>query len=61
MAPKTADKKPAKVAATKKTPTAKTDGKGKKSKGVESWKIYIYKVLKQVHPDTASAPRPSPS
>ena len=52
MAPKTADKKPAKVAATKKTPTAKKDGKGKKSKGVESWKIYIYKVLKQVHPDT---------
>jgi len=54
MAPKTAtaEKKPAKVAATKKTPTAKKDGKGKKSKGVESWKIYIYKVLKQVHPDT---------
>ena len=51
MAPKTADKKPAKVA-TKKTPAVKKDGKAKKSKGVESWKIYIYKVLKQVHPDT---------
>ena len=52
MAPKTADKKPAKVAAPKKTPSVKKDGKKAKSKGVESWKIYIYKVLKQVHPDT---------
>ena len=52
MAPKTADKKPVKVAATKKAPAVKKDGKKKKVKGVESWKIYIYKVLKQVHPDT---------
>ena len=52
MAPKTADKKPAKVAVTKKAPAVKKDGKKKKVKGVESWKIYIYKVLKQVHPDT---------
>ena len=31
-----------------------TDGKKKKrsKKSVETWKIYIYKVLKQVHPDT---------
>merc|ERR1711977_717565 len=40
-----AGKKPAK----KKT---KSDKKGKKKKAVESYKIYIYKVLKQVHPDT---------
>merc|ERR1711977_711395 len=25
---------------------------GRKKKGTESYKIYIYKVLKQVHPDT---------
>merc|ERR1711977_501707 len=47
MPPKKADKKPAK----------KTDKKGvaggkKKKKSVETYKIYIYKVLKQVHPDT---------
>ena len=44
MAPKKADKKPAKK-------TVK-DGKKKAKKGTESYKIYIYKVLKQVHPDT---------
>ena len=45
-----AEKKPAKK--TVKKPVA--DGKKKKrtNKSVESWKIYIYKVLKQVHPDT---------
>eukprot|EP00894_Picocystis_sp_ML_P002386 jgi/Pico_ML_1/52903/g3541.t1 len=43
--PKKADKKPA-----KKT-TKKTGGTKKKAK-TESYKIYIYKVLKQVHPDT---------
>ena len=45
MAPK-AEKKPAK----KVVPKA---GKGKKTKSkAETYKIYIYKVLKQVHPDT---------
>merc|ERR1712225_166983 len=42
---KPAEKKPAKK-------TTKSDKKGKKKKSVESYKIYIYKVLKQVHPDT---------
>ena len=48
-APK-AEKKPAKK--TVKKPA--TDGKKKKrsKKSVETYKIYIYKVLKQVHPDT---------
>ena len=45
MAPKKADKKPA-------AKTVKTDKKKKAKKSVESYKIYIYKVLKQVHPDT---------
>ncbi|KAK9904867.1 hypothetical protein WJX75_004306 [Coccomyxa subellipsoidea] len=47
MAPK-AEKKPAKKVAK----TAKTGGKKKSKAKVESFKIYIYKVLKQVHPDT---------
>jgi histone H2B len=48
MPPKKADKKPA-----KKTTKKPTDGKKKRSKKkVETYKIYIYKVLKQVHPDT---------
>jgi histone H2B len=49
MAPKAAEKAPA-----KKTP-AKTAEGGKKKKKVsksETYKVYIYKVLKQVHPDT---------
>ena len=46
MAPKQADKKPA-------AKTVKSADKKKKAKkSVESYKIYIYKVLKQVHPDT---------
>uniref|UniRef100_A0A6S8F0T4 Histone H2B n=1 Tax=Aplanochytrium stocchinoi TaxID=215587 RepID=A0A6S8F0T4_9STRA len=45
---KTPSKKSAKAAATK-----SADGKKKKSKKrVESYSSYIYKVLKQVHPDT---------
>ena len=40
-----ASKKPAKAA-------AKKDGKKKAKKGTESYKLYIFKVLKQVHPDT---------
>merc|ERR1712072_1497030 len=43
MPPKKADKKPAKK-------TVKKGVTGKKKK-VETYKIYIYKVLKQVHPD----------
>merc|ERR1711862_477327 len=46
MPPKKADKKPA-----KKTVKKGVSGKKKKAK-VETYKIYIYKVLKQVHPDT---------
>ena len=46
MPPKKADKKPA-----KKTVKKGIAGKKKKAK-VETYKIYIYKVLKQVHPDT---------
>ena len=48
MAPKTAEKAPAKAPA-KKTTDAK---KKKKVSKAETYKIYIYKVLKQVHPDT---------
>merc|ERR1712019_113949 len=46
MPPKKADKKPA-----KKTVKKGVTGKKKKAK-TETYKIYIYKVLKQVHPDT---------
>ena len=46
MAP-TSGKKPA-----AKKPAAKKDSKKKARKGVESYKLYIFKVLKQVHPDT---------
>ncbi len=46
--PKTGDKAPAKAPA-KKTTDAK---KKKKVSKAETYKIYIYKVLKQVHPDT---------
>ena len=48
MAPKAAEKAPAKAPA-KKTTDAK---KKKKVSKAETYKIYIYKVLKQVHPDT---------
>ena len=44
-------KKPAEKKPAKKT-TKSSGAKGKKKKAVESYKIYIYKVLKQVHPDT---------
>ncbi|AMD21279.1 HEL001Wp [Eremothecium sinecaudum] len=52
MAPK-AEKKPAsKTTAAKKT-TASTDGAKKRSKArKETYSSYIYKVLKQTHPDT---------
>ena len=48
MAPKAAEKAPA-----KKTPAKTAEGKKKrKASKVETFKVYIYKVLKQVHPDT---------
>ena len=47
MPPKKADKKPA-----KKTVKKGVSGTKKKKAKVETYKIYIYKVLKQVHPDT---------
>jgi histone H2B len=48
MAPKAAEKAPA-----KKTLAKTTEGKKKrKSVKIETFKVYIYKVLKQVHPDT---------
>merc|ERR1712124_241669 len=47
MPPKKADKKPA-----KKTVKKGASGTKKEKAKVETYKIYIYKVLKQVHPDT---------
>jgi histone H2B len=47
MAPKAAEKAPAKKAA----PAKSAEGAKKKAK-METYKVYIYKVLKQVHPDT---------
>ena len=47
MPPKKADKKPA-----KKTVKKGASGTKKRKAKVETYKIYIYKVLKQVHPDT---------
>ena len=63
MAPKSADKAPKEPKAPKapKEPKAKApkaDGGAEKKKGKkkasksETYKVYIYKVLKQVHPDT---------
>ncbi|CAM6034401.1 unnamed protein product [Sphagnum compactum] len=46
-----AEKKPVKTKAEKK-PVKKEGSKKKKAKSIETYKIYIYKVLKQVHPDT---------
>ena len=48
-------KKPAKITFAKKTPAKKPKSRGdkkKKKKRTESYSSYIYKVLKQVHPDT---------
>ncbi|KAL4442417.1 hypothetical protein ABPG77_005001 [Micractinium sp. CCAP 211/92] len=50
MAPTSGKKAPAKKAP--KSEGGKAKGKGKKTKGTESYKLYIFKVLKQVHPDT---------
>ena len=49
MAP-TSTKKPAGKKPAAKGP--KADGKKKAKKGSESYKLYLFKVLKQVHPDT---------
>ena len=50
MAPKAAEKAPAKKAAPAKSAEGKK--KAKKMAKMETYKVYIYKVLKQVHPDT---------
>nr|BAS30513.1 histone H2B-1 [Pyramimonas parkeae] len=49
MAPPKAEKKPAKKTIKKPAKDGKKKRGGKK---LETYKIYIYKVLKQVHPDT---------
>jgi histone H2B len=51
MPPKAAASKGAKKAASK-AKAARTGDKKKKRRRRESYAIYIYKVLKQVHPDT---------
>ncbi|KAG2439445.1 hypothetical protein HXX76_004801 [Chlamydomonas incerta] len=52
-AAKKAKKEPAKKAAKEpKGDGEKKDKKKKKKSAVETYKLYIYKVLKQVHPDT---------
>ena len=51
MPPKTSGKAAAKSGKATKA-IAKGDKKKKKGKRKESYAIYIYKVLKQVHPDT---------
>ncbi|CAB4067711.1 H2B [Lepeophtheirus salmonis] len=51
MPPKTTGKAAKKAGKAQKVIT-KTDGKKRSHKRKESYAIYIYKVLKQVHPDT---------
>mmetsp|Transcript_28805 Transcript_28805/g.52910 ORF Transcript_28805/g.52910 Transcript_28805/m.52910 type:complete len:124 (-) Transcript_28805:254-625(-) len=51
MAPK-AEKAPAKKAPAKTAEGAEKKSVKKKIKASETYKVYIYKVLKQVHPDT---------
>ena len=56
MAPKAAT--PAKpAAAPKKVAKPKSEGKKKRKTRKESYSSYIYKVLKQVHPDTGISTR----
>ncbi len=67
MAPKSAQKKPAaakspaepKAAKAAKTPKVGKDGKPSKRRSArtETYSSYIYKVLKQVHPDTGISRR----
>jgi histone H2B len=51
MAPKAVEQKAGKSKAEKK-PVKEGGKKKKRAKSIESYKMYIYKVLKQVHPDT---------
>ncbi|EJF65902.1 histone-fold-containing protein [Dichomitus squalens LYAD-421 SS1] len=53
-APVKAESKVKKTAASKSTASAGPDGEKKKRKKTrkETWSTYVYKVLKQVHPDT---------
>jgi histone H2B len=51
MAP-TSTKKPAPAKKAAAKGTKKAAGGKKAKKGTESYKLYIFKVLKQVHPDT---------
>lgn len=57
MAPPKAEKKPASKAPAEKKPAAKktsssVDNKKRHKVRKETWSSYIYKVLKQTHPDT---------
>ena len=56
MPPKGSGKGKGKLAV-KKTPKAPGDKKKKHKKRIESYSSYIYKVLKQVHPDTGISRR----
>ncbi|XP_021712782.1 histone H2B [Aedes aegypti] len=51
MAPKTSGKAAKKSGKARRT-LSRADKKKKKQRRKESYAIYIYKVLKQVHPDT---------
>lgn len=56
--PKTPAKKAVKAVKSAKTAkTAKGEKKARRTKRTESYAIYIYKVLKQVHPDTGISKR----
>ncbi|XP_063281846.1 histone H2B 1.1-like [Pelobates fuscus] len=57
--PKPAKSAPAPKKGSKKavTKTQKKDGKKRRKSRKESYAIYMYKVLKQVHPDTGEASR----
>ncbi len=56
--PSAASKKaPAAAKAAKSTKTAAAGGKKRSTKRTESYGSYIYKVLKQVHPDTGISKR----
>ena len=59
MPPKTSGKAAAKSGKATKA-IAKGDKKKKKGKRKESYAIYIYKVLKQVHPDTGVSSKATP-
>eukprot|EP00918_Siedleckia_nematoides_P011752 GHVU01025865.1.p1 GENE.GHVU01025865.1~~GHVU01025865.1.p1 ORF type:complete len:126 (+),score=26.73 GHVU01025865.1:321-698(+) len=52
MPPKAAASKGAKKAASKAKATGRPGDKKRRRKRRESYSIYIYKVMKQVHPDT---------